>query len=384
MIKNILFLFVILLCIFFSCKKIDLSKENLAGEWRMKYVIEGKDTFYSYTDKIYSSTDAEYIRYSLQKFKLPIERFVLSPDSFYFNKDGFHLIYPTNIPPRYNFYKFFGNQSVYKVWDDSIAFYNLIFQNWDKYKIVLLHENEMQLQTQNKKLLCFDKIRKYKEVKPDTLFDEIVISDLGIFISINQKGEVWVDEGVYNNNYKSYKYQLSDKEWQSLKMKFAYIRLGKKDFNRKQPCSHCYLRYTILKNGKMIESSASYNFYDDAPAQVIQEIMQKNLISVENKKSFPFELGYFIKETSTNRIIDIFPTESFIIIQELEQATQKNKIPESYKKWPYFFENNVYSDGSNFYFEKEKVLFELNENLIERLGFSNMFLNDEYLSPYKH
>lgn len=376
--NRLILLFVIVVAFLLeSCNKVVVSKDDLAGYWRFEYSIKDNDTNKAYENNIYESSDPEYLRYSMQKNFTNLESFVLSEDSLYINNNGFHILYFTNIPPRYNFYKYFGNASKYKIWNDSIAFYNPIFKVWDEYKIVLLNEREMQLQTKSRKILSFYKMYPFYEVNVDTLFDEIVIYDAGIFIAIDKEGSVFVEQWSYGNGLKTYTYQLNKEELKSIKMKFAYSRLGKRKVSRELTISHNYLRYTIIKDSLILESASDFGEFYNPVIQVINEIMQLDLKSTKNAKEQQFLFGDYVVDVANKKKERIFPTEKYIIQERLKRAIKSKEIPNDFNKWPYYFEENIYSDGVLFYFADEKVLYRMDYNLLENLRLLEVFHNEE-------
>lgn len=276
---------------------------------------------------------------------------------------------------------FYGTKTKYKIVDDSLYIFNLIYKKWDASKIVSINSKTLKLKFDKENVLQFSKLN-FKENENEN-FDKVIISKSPCFgrcpindIEINENGEIYYYGAHYNSKNGYFKSKINSDEFnefeESLK-KANFLNL--KDNYSANWTDDQEVNVTFVKDNKILKSINDYGRQSPKYFRINIEpltYLYQKLKLVENKTIKEFQnINYYGFEKG-NKIINLTSSESFFLINLMSKSIITDKTFKSEYSTDFDIDydvSRIETDGRYFkVFSKTKksITLDLGFNFIEK------------------
>lgn len=278
---------------------------------------------------------------------------------------------------------FLGNNTKYKVEDDSLKIYDLAKNIWKNTKIYSIIGDTLTLQTSDSIFAKYSKV-VYKIDKNES-YDKIIVSSSGCYgscpimtVSIENSGKLCYLGQNYNTINGLFTSNISKTEY--LKLENNFKKSGIASLDEHYSAGHTddeTVSVTFIKNRKIVKTI--YDYGSEAPTEFIWAYTPVRYL-YQRVKLQPFKIDktYLpmrqISFETKNKICNLTKSESFYLLTELQYG---KIIPHKFEeKYKIVFWNDkdeqeiIYTDGRFFKFTDNQKIVTID------LGYNFLTVND--------
>lgn len=328
----------------FSCSKKEHFEKHIIGEWK-------------------------FARSIYKEEKRPVEKFWMNGVSGYvFYNDGHCENKQAYI--RRNKDKemvYYGNETKYKIENDSLKIYNLSDSIWNSRKIISIEEDTLTLGSED---VIFKYCRSEYVLDPAETYDKIIVSSSGCLgycpistTSIDKNGDVLFWGQMYNTQNGLYKSRITREKYREVETAFKKAGISNlKDRYSAEWTDDEALTVTFLKDNKIVKTVNDYG--GQAPAEFMWAYTQlRYLYQTLELVPLTIEQSYltiaFAHFETEQKTCPLDNSECFHLMAELLKG-KESVMPFEHKYLIEYWTHQdkrtfVYTDGRFYKFEKKTI-----------------------------
>lgn len=375
--KTIHILFLLLTLTTFSCKKNHDAefKKLIIGEWKFAKNVDS-------SKQIKSEVDIP------EQIGLEMRGYQFNKNGTCEDKMGYIYIDEANGYENRKIY-YLGNETKYKIEEDSLKIFNLESKKWATIKIFSITKDTLTLQ--NNDSLYAKYVKTDYKPDPNEKYDKIIVSSSGCYgicpvasISLDRDGSVLYQGFSFTTNIGLFSSKISKEEYLKTENRFKKASIDNLDTDYSANHTDDQTIYvTFIKNNRIYKTILDYGHKSPvefqwaySPVRYLDQKLRLQAIvgNLSNQRRLYFE--------TATKICSLNQSESFFLITELNEGKETHKKITPKYRIEYLMQEKVQTvetDGRYYIFTNSNgsKTIDIGYNFLEQNNFYKNFKKKE-------